>query len=56
MLSRQVISVFTAGPGASAASCHVISLSPRGLVQTPVVRKQGGGGGMDPSLGAAALL
>lgn len=35
--------IFTAGPVALAASCHVIRLSPRGLEQTPVVSRLGGG-------------
>lgn len=38
-------SIFTAGPVALAASCHVIRLSPRGLDQTPVVSRLGGRAG-----------
>lgn len=51
-------SIFTAGPVALAASCHVIRLSPRGLDQTPVVSRLGGevwrwrGWGVDLSLTA----
>lgn len=37
-------SIFTAGPVALAASCHVIPLSPRGLDQTPVVSRLCAGG------------
>lgn len=42
-------SLFTTGTAALVASCHVIRVSPRGLDQTPVARKQGGGG-LDLSL------
>lgn len=37
-------SVFTAAPGAFAASCLVTRLSPSGLDQTPVVSMRGGDG------------